>query len=144
MDVRLATTGDAEHLHTLLAQLGYDRSSDALREFLSQPSETQVLVATEGERVIGLLALAIRHQFHQPAPTASVEALVVDEATRSRGVGHELMETACAQAAAAGASLVEVHSSFGRTDAHRFYEREGFVSQSRYFRRELPPSPGSR
>ena len=54
-----------------------------------------------------------------------VEDLAVDPAARSRGVGAELLTAARRWAAEHGASHLELDSAASRTDAHRFYEREG-------------------
>lgn len=54
-----------------------------------------------------------------------VEDLAVDPAHRSRGIGSDLLAAARGWAAECGASHLELDSSDARTDAHRFYEREG-------------------
>jgi len=54
-----------------------------------------------------------------------VEDLAVDPARRSQGIGAVLMAAARAWASERGATHLELDSGKARTDAHRFYEREG-------------------
>lgn len=59
-----------------------------------------------------------------------VEDLVVDPERRSGGVGAALLAAAREWAAARGASHLELDSGEARTDAHRFYDREGAANRS--------------
>ncbi|MFL5869904.1 MAG: GNAT family N-acetyltransferase [Solirubrobacterales bacterium] len=56
---------------------------------------------------------------------AWVEDLAVDPGERSKGVGKTLLDAAMAWARERGATHLELDSALARTDAHRFYEREG-------------------
>jgi GNAT superfamily N-acetyltransferase len=67
-----------------------------------------------------------------------VDDLVTDGAHRSRGVGTALLAELERRAAACGCRVIELDSGHQRTDAHRFYLREGFADVSRHFRREVP------
>ena len=67
-----------------------------------------------------------------------VEAVFVAKDERSGGVGTALMRWVTDVAAPAlGASLVQLTSDAARPDAHRFYERLGFVSTHIGFKREV-------
>jgi GNAT superfamily N-acetyltransferase len=54
-----------------------------------------------------------------------VEDLAVDPAQRSLGIGAALFGSAKKWARSRGATHLELDSGEGRTEAHRFYEREG-------------------
>ena len=56
-----------------------------------------------------------------------VEAVQTREDMRGRGIGERMMRHAIAEARARGAKKVRLTSNAVRTDAHRFYERLGFV-----------------
>jgi GNAT superfamily N-acetyltransferase len=62
---------------------------------------------------------------------AWIEDLAVHPEHRSRGVGKALLDAAKSWARERGATHLELDSAETRTDAHRFYEREG--SQYRSF-----------
>jgi ribosomal protein S18 acetylase RimI-like enzyme len=53
------------------------------------------------------------------------------------GLGTQLTEYAVEQSRALGASLVQLTSEMSRTDAHRCYERLGFVNSHRGFKLSL-------
>ena len=59
-----------------------------------------------------------------------VEDLAVDPEHRSRGVGKALLDAAKGWARERGATHLELDSAEARTDAHRFYEREGADDRS--------------
>ena len=61
---------------------------------------------------------------------AWVEDLAVDPERRSRGVGKALLDAAKDWARERGATHLELDSAEVRSDAHRFYEREGAAYRS--------------
>ena len=56
---------------------------------------------------------------------AWVEDLAVDPGHRSQGVGKALLDAAKAWGRERGATHLELDSAEARSDAHRFYDREG-------------------
>lgn len=85
-----------------------------------------LLVATDDDtgEILGALTLAVF-----PIPTgvrAWIEDVVVDEATRGRGVGAALNERALELAAELGAKTVDLTSRPSREPANRLYVRLGF------------------
>ncbi|MGX7671357.1 GNAT family N-acetyltransferase [Plantactinospora sp. DSM 117369] len=65
---------------------------------------------------------------------ASIEDLAVHFEWRSRGVGASLLTTARAWAHEQGADYVFLESGVARTEAHRFYLREGATHTAAAFR----------
>jgi GNAT superfamily N-acetyltransferase len=59
---------------------------------------------------------------------AQVEAVRLDGSWRGRGLGTALMRWAVEESRRRGCSLVQLTTDKRRTDAHRFYERLGFVA----------------
>ena len=59
---------------------------------------------------------------------AHIEAVRVRHDYRSRGVGAALIDWAVQEARRRGCSLVQLTTDKSRADAHRFYERLGFVA----------------
>lgn len=59
---------------------------------------------------------------------AQIEAVRVSEDLRGRGLGALMVGWAVGEARAKGCSLVQLTTDKSRTDAHRFYERLGFVA----------------
>jgi ribosomal protein S18 acetylase RimI-like enzyme len=110
----------------LLPQLSSSAASVSradLESIVASPA-TSLLVAREGDAVLGTLTLAV---FRIPTGVrAWIEDVVVDESARGRGVGEALTLDAVVRARAAGARSVELTSRPTRETANRLYRRLGF------------------
>lgn len=89
-----------------------------------------VLVAERDGAVIGCLSMSLMRVLHRPAPVGRISMMVVDEASRSRGIGAQLVRAAEQALAGQGCYMVEVTSNVRRTEAHRFYEKLGYEKTS--------------
>jgi GNAT superfamily N-acetyltransferase len=87
-----------------------------------------VVAETDG-RVVATLQLSfIPGLSRRGALRAQIEAVRVAPAERSQGLGQALFTWAIAEARRRGCTLVQLTTDKSRTDAHRFYERLGFVA----------------
>jgi len=103
------------------------RYADAFEAILADPNQLQA-VAVLGDEVIGALQLTfIPGLARIGAWRGQIEAVRIAEAHRSSGVGQQMFEWAIAQCKARGCDLVQLTTDKARPDAHRFYERLGFV-----------------
>jgi GNAT superfamily N-acetyltransferase len=126
VNVRRARLDDAEAIAALMAQLGYDVPAAAVANRLQRLGERRdVLVATDGERVVGWAALLVDEPFVEGFG-AFLEGFVVDEAVRSRGIGVALLEAVEARARERACGEIRVQSNVLRERAHSFYERNGY------------------
>ena len=85
---------------------------------------TTLLVAVEGDRIVGTLTLVLF-----PIPTgvrAWIEDVIVDESVRGQGVGELLTNFAITRAQERGAKSVDLTSRPTREAANRLYVRAGF------------------
>jgi GNAT superfamily N-acetyltransferase len=64
---------------------------------------------------------------NQGLPTAEVEGVHVAESHRGQRIGEAMMLWAIAEARRLGCKRLQLTSNKARIDAHRFYERLGFV-----------------
>jgi GNAT superfamily N-acetyltransferase len=64
-------------------------------------------------------------------PFAVVENVVIDESARGQGVGTALFQHIESFCRDAECSKIMLLSAFGREDAHRFFERMGFVGSAK-------------
>jgi GNAT superfamily N-acetyltransferase len=69
---------------------------------------------------------AVRILAEQLGYPADIGALVVDTKVRNQGIGASLMTTAEKWATDRNLKLMRVRSNMKRTDAHRFYQRQGY------------------
>ncbi|HKF52615.1 MAG TPA: GNAT family N-acetyltransferase [Candidatus Acidoferrales bacterium] len=126
--IRLAVLADAPQLAPLTAQLGYASTADQVAARLGeilQDANHGVFVAEIGSRIVGYVEV---FPFCVVAANARVEigSLVVDESSRSQGVGRSLMERAEEWARARGYKEAGVRSNVIRGRAHSFYESLGY------------------
>jgi GNAT superfamily N-acetyltransferase len=88
-----------------------------------------LLVAESAGAVVGTMQLSFLPGLaRRGALRAQIEAVRVAESTRGSGLGAAMMQWAIDEARRRGCALVQLTSDKSRTDAHRFYQRLGFVS----------------
>jgi len=93
-----------------------------------------------GGRVAGCLQLTFIPGLARLGMTrALIEAVRVDRHCRGEGIGEALFHTAIELAREAGCGLVQLTSDKSRSDAHRFYERLGFVASHEGMKLSLEP-----
>lgn len=140
VNLRPAELDDAAALVDLLAQLGYPGAQAfielRLRELLSHPDASLLVAEMEGA-VCGFISLHFVPQLALAGDFCRVSYLCVADGARSLGVGALLEQAAVAQARRRGCDRIELHSSARRTDAHRFYARQGYVESPKYLVKSL-------
>jgi GNAT superfamily N-acetyltransferase len=99
----------------------------------------QLLVsALDGDRLVGTFQLTFISGLTRGGATrAQIEAVHVHRDYRSRGLGGAMMRWAIAEARGRGCAVVQLTSDKSRRDAHRFYERLGFVGSHEGFKLQL-------
>jgi GNAT superfamily N-acetyltransferase len=106
-----------------------------------------ILVAEDGGKVVGLLDMEYRVRLNFTTPQAWIPDMVVDEDSRSAGVGRALMARAEELARERGCWGMELESATWRERAHTFYLREGWTDAGKSFSKLLaegltwPPTP---
>jgi len=136
LEIRAASSNDAEDVARLLGDLGYPTPVAAAGqrlERLSSSGTDWVLVGDVGGQVAGLVAFHRMLLLHGDGIIGRVTALVVDEEHRRGGVGARLLRVAEDRLRAMGCVRVELTSGARREDAHHFYERQGYTSESKRF-----------
>ncbi|MEM7745451.1 MAG: GNAT family N-acetyltransferase [Pseudomonadota bacterium] len=146
MKIREAGAGDIEAIVSLLADDGLGRGRErpgdpayllAFDAMSRQPGNVY-LVAEMADQIVGCLQVTIIHGLSRAGATrAQIEGVRVAASARGAGIGDALMQAAVDRARAEGASLVQLTSDKVRTDAHRFYERLGFVASHDGFKLAL-------
>jgi ribosomal protein S18 acetylase RimI-like enzyme len=138
--IRPARRADVPAIVALLADdpLGATRETTAdplpaayWRAFddIAAQSGNHLLVADRAGAVVGCLQLTIIPGLSRRGMKRGlIEAVRVGAGCRGLGIGESLVRDAIAIAAAGGCGLVELTSDKSRAQAHRFYERLGFVA----------------
>ncbi|MEU7373917.1 GNAT family N-acetyltransferase [Streptomyces albidoflavus] len=145
--IRRAEASDVAAIVAMLADdpLGATRESpDNLTPYLAAHARlaadpNQHLVVTErAGKVVGTLQLTLIPGLSRRAATRSlIEGVRVHADERGSGLGTLLIEWAVETSRAEGCQLVQLTSDATREDAHRFYERLGFVASHVGFKLQL-------
>ncbi len=120
-------------------QLGYPATADeAIQrlEAINRYPEHVVFVADADGRLAGWIHVFLRSSL-TTEPSAEVAGLVVDEHTRSHGIGQALLEEAERWTLEQGYRTMTLRSNVKRVRAHAFYERLGYenIKTSKSFRK---------
>jgi GNAT superfamily N-acetyltransferase len=103
---------------------------------------TQYVATDPVGDVVGVVGLLVMPNLgYDCRPTAFIEAMVVDESHRRRGVGRLLIERLLADATAAGCHKIQLltHKRHAHDGAHDFYRALGFTAEAEGFRLYLGP-----
>jgi len=95
-----------------------------------------VLLALDGERVVGLASIYADILSIRYGPRCWLQDLIVSSSHRSLGVGAKLIDAASEWARDRGCTHLELSSGDGRKDAHRFYQAQG-MAQSYNFSKQI-------
>ena len=141
MIIRTAERDDIAAIVALLAddQLGSTRETpgdppaacylDAFEAMARQAGNRYLIAIDEDDEIAGCLQLTLIAGLSRRGMTrAQIEGVRVAASHRGAGVGEALMRHAIEQARAAGCGLVQLTTDKRRPDAHRFYDRLGFVA----------------
>jgi ribosomal protein S18 acetylase RimI-like enzyme len=138
--IRRATHEDVPAIVRLLAddELGrlresadepLPRSYFAAFEAIDRDPRHELVVVERAGEVIGTLQLTfLPYLTYRGGMRAQIEAVRVDRRHRDLGIGQRLFTWAIGRARSEGCHLVQLTTNASRGDAHRFYERLGFVA----------------
>ncbi|MFD7416779.1 GNAT family N-acetyltransferase [Kitasatospora purpeofusca] len=137
LTIRRATGDDLPAIVAMLADdaLGATRESpDDLTPYrtafdrIDADPHQHLVVAERAGRTVGTLQLTVVPGLSRKGSTRTViEGVRVHGDERGSGLGTELIQWAIERSRELDAQLVQLTSDITRTDAHRFYERLGFV-----------------
>ncbi|WP_395294094.1 GNAT family N-acetyltransferase [Kitasatospora hibisci] len=138
LTIRRATAGDLPAMVAMLADdpLGATRESPddltpyrtAFARIDADPNQ-HLVVAERAGRAVGTLQLTVVPGLSRKGSTRTIiEAVRIHADERGSGLGTELIRWAIDRSRELDADLVQLTSDATRTDAHRFYERLGFVA----------------
>lgn len=133
-----ATISDFSELISLYKQL-WEKWELFDEEKLKEIYETDIntsrriyLIARNERNIVGVCTLVVKDNLHY-LKVAVIDELIVDINSRNQGIGKMLLDRAVDLAREKQCYKVELHSNIKRTDAHRFYESNGFEKTSYYF-----------
>lgn len=133
--VRIARPDDATSIARLYAQLVNNPQVDVLPERIAEISgnaDVALLVCEHEGQVCGTaMVFLCADVMFKSQYFAVVENIVVDVAARGRGIGRVLVRHIESLCLARDCSKIMLLSSVEREQAHRFFERAGFVGSAK-------------
>jgi GNAT superfamily N-acetyltransferase len=106
----------------------------ALRELEADPNQMMMLAVLDGETVGTIQLTFIPGISGLGTKRCLVEAVHIAPTHRSRGLGTRMIQWAIEQARERDCGMVQLTSNKKRLDAHRFYERLGFLKSHEGFK----------
>lgn len=98
-------------------------------EEIDRDEHNELLVAELDNQIVGTFQLTILPGLSfRGSKRAQIESVRVDERYRNKGIGQKMMAWAIARAREQGCYQLQLSTHKSRTNAHRFYERLGFVA----------------
>jgi ribosomal protein S18 acetylase RimI-like enzyme len=142
IEIRKLRREDSDDLVKLLEQLWPGKSIDAsvVKRIIEKglSSDHQVYIcATDSINLVGYCSLTIKNSLWLSANLGNVDELVVDSEYRNRGIGKLLMQEIEQIAGKYECKRLELDSAFHRTNAHAFYEKQGFEKRAFLFSKAI-------
>ncbi|MCK2168473.1 GNAT family N-acetyltransferase [Thalassospira xiamenensis] len=150
---RYATREDLSAIVTLLADDEKGKTREELRDPLpdvyyaafdamqSQSTEAlpnKYLLACQGNDIVGCLQLTLIAGLSRKGRLrAQIEGVRVSSKCRGQKVGEKLIIESISISKSLGVSLVQFTTDKTRKDAHRFYERLGFVASHEGMKKDI-------
>ena len=133
---------DLHDVHQLTIQLGYPSTLEKIKqrwEYLHQDSHYQTLVVEQNSHVIGYADFIQEYTWEFDGGYLRIQAFVIDQAHRGKGIGKQLMAAIEQIAKEQGFKMIQLNSGNReeRYPAHAFYQGLGFDSYNIGFRKNL-------
>ena len=137
--IRYATKNDLKPVFELIKLLSSEEFTYEQFEasFAYNLQNNHILLYVENGEVAGLGVLVIFFPLHHSKKIAEIIEIVTVESARGKGIGKKLLDEMATLAAKNDCANIELASNKKRTDAHRFYEREGLVPTHFKFTKKL-------
>ena len=93
------------------------------------------IVAIENNKVVGVLISRIINRLAKKKNILFIDDLIVNEKNRNAGIGKLLIQNAMDYAVSTDCESLELTSLISNTNAHRFYENNGFEKRQYKFKK---------
>ncbi|MDF2989363.1 MAG: acetyltransferase [Eubacterium sp.] len=142
IDFRKVKIEDFEEVFYLFRQLwpAKELNHEELKKVFDRGLKTgsdEYICAEYDKGIIGFCAMAIVNNFWQEGHIGYIYAMIIDEKYRGKGIGTKLLQEAYEAAKVRGCKKLELDSGFHRTEAHKFYEKNGYLKRAFLFSRDV-------
>ena len=116
----------------------YYAAFDAMQSQSTEGLPNKYLLACRRDEIVGCLQLTLIAGLSRKGRLrAQIEGVRVSSKCRGQNVGKKLITESISISKLLGASLVQFTTDKSRKDAHRFYERLGFVASHKGMKKEI-------
>lgn len=99
--------------------------------------ENYEMYCFEEGKILGIISISKRRAFYCGDKVAIIEDLIVDEQSRGKGIGKELVEFVERELKKEGIKGIELVSDVHRSEAHEFWDKLGYPKSGYQFRKIL-------
>jgi ribosomal protein S18 acetylase RimI-like enzyme len=110
---------------------------DNLVDLLVATSGKQILLAIDGEKVVGVAVCFEGFSTFAGRPLLNIHDLAVTADFREQGVGTQLLDAVAGRARELGCCRVTLEVDSENPGAKKLYERSGFVMTQEFWKKEL-------
>ena len=140
MSIRNASLDDHTAIRKLLDQLEYPGAEHFLLQKMiriqNDPAAALLVYESDG-KILAFIAINFITQLALEGDFARISYFAVDQSARGETIGRQ-MEAYCEQLARnRHCDRIEVHCHERRTDALRFYQRQGYTESPKYLIKSL-------
>ena len=136
--IRLCNKEDFISIFGLLCQLwpDMDLNYEKLQEVYNQAivsDKQKLIVGIVKVNIVGFCSLTIKNSLWQAGNLGYIDELVIDKSFRGQGIGKKLIYKITEIAKENRCKRIELDTAFHRKDAHRFYEKSGYIKRAYKF-----------
>lgn len=131
MIIRKVKPEDFEDIFILNLSLGYSYPKEKMKEriyYILKNTKDIILVVVIKQEVVGYIH-ASPYELMYYDSLLNILGFVVKEEKRGSGIGHKLITELEKQAKERGFSGIRLTSGFNRIEAHKFYEKHGYINR---------------
>jgi N-acetylglutamate synthase-like GNAT family acetyltransferase len=144
INVRAAVKEDCSEITHLTNQLGYPSTLEKICEIMDlvlSHKDHQVFIAEKENTIVGYIHL-IQSIRIGSNPFVEIAAFIIDESSRSIGVGSSLIGESEKWASTLGLKDIRIRSNIIRKEAHKFFQNRGFqnLKTQEVFLKKVPNS----
>ncbi len=126
--VRPAQKEDCSEITHLTNQLGYPSTLEKICEIMDlvlAHNDHQVFIAENENTIVGYIHL-IQSMRIDSNPFVEIAAFIIDESSRSIGVGSSLIRESERWTSGLGIKDIRIRSNIIRQEAHNFFQKRGY------------------
>ena len=105
----------------------------------SQPRDALMVIEADGEKVGTFLLTILPGLTGRGATHVQLRSVQIRSQDRSRGIGAHMLAYVEEFAHSHNATSIDLMSNNARLNAHRFYERHGYIKSHAGFKKKLAP-----